>query len=163
MKKIFILLTSIIISGCGGYSSPRESLMSADINGVTHRSQFTEYPTTLEPTANGHYYLCSDSRVITSDDGHEAQICLKFNDDVDIIEFKPFTRYTIKAYLRYDIEPEIYKTYETSDGWIEFTYIKEYQREVFRLEGKFEFDVKDPDSGQILVSVTNGRFDLPVS
>ena len=155
-------MTSIIISGCGGYLSPRESLMSADINGVTHQSQFTEYPTTLEPTANGHYYLCSDARVITSDDGHEAQICLKFNDDVDISEFGPFKKYTIKAILDYDLEPDKYKKYETSDGWIEFTYIKEYQRSVFHLEGKFEFDVKDPDSGQTLISVKNGRFNLPV-
>lgn len=167
MKSIFktLLLTIFVfaLSGCEDWLGKNtDATIYAEINGVPHEGNYTDLHAYIHEEFNendkfvGDYSFSFKKATILSKDGSEAHIDFEFKD-----KLKVGTKCEIHAFIGHNLEPGYYKSFDTSDGWVEITNVQKRFAEIVRVEGKFEFCVKYPNSDEIEVNVTNGRFSLP--
>jgi len=143
LTTIAIILTSL--SECQNpFSIMADSPISAEINGVLYSSpghlnrSVYEWPT-CAPT---EFDL---GRRIYYEDGGEVYFKIHIRDTLFINK-----KYT-NAIIRFG------SYYVNHPGYVELTDINTKEQ---RARGKFEFNVKNPETGEIDYKVTNGKFDV---
>ena len=150
MKYSFIPLlaaTVVILTSLSECNTEVDSPVSAKINGVLYSSPDHEDVSTYSwAQYTGKTFLMA--REIYSESGNRLHIKFMVEDDTLLMHHK----YTDASIHLGGFGPECVS------GWIEFLGLSNGKHR--NIYGIFEFEVRDPDSGQILYDVNEGFFSV---